>query len=379
MLSGRGPRADVYADDPLGYCREYLGVQLWDKQREVIEKLMTPPYQVLVRAGHNVGKTFVAACLASWFYDSFNPSLTLCTAPTKASLRDVLFAELRKLRPSQDGFPPKDTLLQDTPTHLTAPHHTSSHLITTHQHCVRGLTTAKSEAFQGRHCERLLLIYDEAVGIEPQLFEVGRSLFTGSPGQGWVCFYNPTNPGSQVYREESSGQWNMVTMSQFDHPNVAAELGGHDPPYPSAVRLTQVIRDMDHYGARIDPTKPPRDGEVALSEKLRWKPGPLADCRILGRWPRGLGNNVWSDGLWEQMEKVRLEVNPDWFVQIGCDVAAYGLDETAIVVKQGPCVLHAERHNGWGPQQTMLYLKELCHRFCGRREPRSVAVLIWTR
>jgi hypothetical protein len=35
----------------------------------------------------NVGKTFVAACLASWFYDSFNPSQTLCTAPTKASVR----------------------------------------------------------------------------------------------------------------------------------------------------------------------------------------------------------------------------------------------------------------------------------------------------
>jgi hypothetical protein len=241
---------------------------------------------------------------------------------------------------------------------------------------VRGITTAKSEAFQGRHAERLMLVYDEAVGIEANFFEVGRSMITGSPRQGWVCFYNPTNPGSQVYREESSGQWNSVTMSQFDHPNIAAELAGQDPPYPSAVRLSQVVRDMDNYGARIDPDKPPQDGEVALSPQLRWLPGPLADCRILGRWPRGLGNNVWSDGLWERMEKVRLDVNPDWFVQIGCDVAAYGLDETAIVVKQGPCVLHAERHNGWGPRQTMNHLKELCHRYCGRRAPQSVACLI---
>ena len=89
-----------FPDNPLVYCREYLGVELWDKQREFIEKLVTPPYQVLVRAGHNVGKTFIAAFLASWFYDSFSPSRTLCTAPTKASVRDVLFAELRKLRPT---------------------------------------------------------------------------------------------------------------------------------------------------------------------------------------------------------------------------------------------------------------------------------------
>jgi hypothetical protein len=87
ILAGFRPKANEFADDPLGYCREYLGLKLWDKQREIIEKLMTPPYQVLVRAGHNVGKTFVAACLASWFYDSFNPSQTLCTAPTKASVR----------------------------------------------------------------------------------------------------------------------------------------------------------------------------------------------------------------------------------------------------------------------------------------------------
>ena len=87
ILAGFRPNANEFADDPLGYCRVYLGVKLWDKQREIIEKLMTPPYQVLVRAGHNVGKTFVAACLASWFYDSFNPSQTLCTAPTKASVR----------------------------------------------------------------------------------------------------------------------------------------------------------------------------------------------------------------------------------------------------------------------------------------------------
>ena len=173
ILAGFRPKANEFADDPLGYCREYLGVKLWDKQREIIEKLMTPPYQVLVRAGHNVGKTFVAACLASWFYDSFNPGQTLCTAPTKASVRDILFAELRKLRPNQEGFLPKDTLLQDKPptSAITHHHHPPPSPTTTHHHCVRGLTTAKSEAFQGRHCERLLLIYDEAVGIEPQLFE----------------------------------------------------------------------------------------------------------------------------------------------------------------------------------------------------------------
>jgi len=201
ILSGRRPRANEFPDDPLGYCREYLGVTLWDKQREIIEKLMTPPYQVLVRSGHNVGKTFVAACLMSWFYDSFDPGITIATAPNKASLRDVLFAELRQIRPNQDGFLPKDTVLEPRNIAVITRHHAPSCASTRHHHWVRGITTAKSEAFQGRHAERLLLMFDEAIGIDAQLFEVGRSLFTGCPGQGWVCFYNPTDAGSQVYRE----------------------------------------------------------------------------------------------------------------------------------------------------------------------------------
>jgi hypothetical protein len=81
ILAGFRPKANEFADDPLGYCREYLGVKLWDKQREIIEKLMTPPYQVLVRAGHNVGKTFVAACLASWFYDSLRRTSQVAAQP----------------------------------------------------------------------------------------------------------------------------------------------------------------------------------------------------------------------------------------------------------------------------------------------------------
>jgi len=188
-------------------------------------------------------------------------------------------------------------------------------------------------------------------------------------------------------------------MSQFDHPNIAAELAGRNPPYPSAVRLSQVVRDMDHYGTRIDPEKPVQDGEVRISRQqqsaggsedrqplptadcrlptdYRWLPGPLADCRILGRWPRGLGNNVWSDGQWERMENVRRPVDPNWLVQIGCDVAAYGNDDTAIVVKKGMCILHSERHNGWGPQMTVGRLKELCHRYCGKQRPESVPCLI---
>ena len=51
---------------------------------------------------------------------------------------------------ANDWLSLKETLLHDTPTHLTTPQHTSLHLITPHHYCVRGATTATSEEFSGR-------------------------------------------------------------------------------------------------------------------------------------------------------------------------------------------------------------------------------------
>ncbi len=373
LLRGKRPRAGDYPDDPIAYCEQHLGVKLWQKQIEVLEKLQTPPYRVLVRKGHNIGGTFLAACVVSWFYDSFNPGIALATAPTQASVRDLLFAELRKLRrKDMRGFLPKDTRIYDH-----------------EEHWVHGLTAGKGESFQGRHKEHILLAYDEAVGIDPIYFEVGRGMFTGCDGQFWLGFYNPTDPSSQVYDEEASGGWHVVTMSQFEHPNVLAELRGDDPPFPSAVRLVQVIRDMDEWGERIPLSEVYREGEVSLKHPVtgeilfRWIPGPLADCRVLGRWPRGSGQTVWSEDLWNKVEATRFEIDPNWKVWIGVDVAFFGTDETVIVVKIGPCIVHVERHAGWGPKRTCERLKTICEDWKGpstnpyhRGNPKSIPCLI---
>ena len=115
-------RTDHHWDNPVRYCRvsrKYggLGIKLWPKQEEVLQKMMQPPHKVLVRAGHNVGKTFLAACIASWFYDSFDPGKCIATAPTKDSVRDLLFAELRKLRRGDPKLLPADTRLFDHAQH----------------------------------------------------------------------------------------------------------------------------------------------------------------------------------------------------------------------------------------------------------------------
>lgn len=354
---GKRPRRTDYADDPLDYIEEILRVELTPKQIEVVQKLRTPPYKVLVRAGHSVGKSFLASCLLSWHYDSFPESYSILTAPTQQSVQDVVFAELRRRRRGDLKLMPKAATLFDNESHW-----------------LKGFTASRGEAFSGRHLKHMMFQYDEATALGKDYFDSGRSMFSGTADMGWICWYNPIDISSQVFEEESAGGWHLVTMSQLDHPNVLAELEGRDPPYPGAVRLAQVIENMDAYcDGRIRVGSEPQENEVFLLRpgetqetcQLRWLPTPDADSRVLGRWPTQSGSTVWSDGLWRKVEATRIELNPHWKVWIGCDVAFYGDDQTVFVVKQGPCIVHIERHSGWGPKRSCERLKELCERFKG--------------
>src|SRR5687767_6829393 len=94
----RGSKASIYdryEEDPEGYARDILDVIWWDKQLEVVRALQTPPYRVLVKASHKVGKTHLGGGLVNWWYDVHDPGLCLTTAPTDRQVKDLLWKEVR--------------------------------------------------------------------------------------------------------------------------------------------------------------------------------------------------------------------------------------------------------------------------------------------
>src|SRR5471032_82156 len=71
-----------YQKAPIRYMREVLGVDPWAKQQEIARLLLTPPYKVLGKACHGVGKTHANACLTSWWFDTHpEDSAVITTAP----------------------------------------------------------------------------------------------------------------------------------------------------------------------------------------------------------------------------------------------------------------------------------------------------------
>lgn len=337
----KGTSVNRYGTDPVGYARDVLSVDWWSKQQEIAQALLTPPYRVLVKACHSVGKTYLGGSLVNWWFDSFNPGLTLTTAPTDRQVQDLLWKEVRGQRRQRGGFPgPRVSRLESSPDHFA-----------------HGFTARDGDAFQGHHSEHTLIVFDEAVGVAPIFWETAESMFEGK-GHAWLAIFNPTDTSSQAYLEELSGNWHVISMSSLEHPNILAELQGEPAPYPGALRLERLNDRLKAWcqpvvGQRkfTDIEWPPGSGEYL-------RPGPIAEARLLGRWPSTATNGVWSEAVWTEAEQSTI-VEADEPVEIGCDVARFGDDFTSIHVRRGPMSLHHETANGMATNETAGRLKQL--------------------
>jgi hypothetical protein len=349
-----------YSGRPLDYIRDVLHIQLWAKQAEIAESLLRPPYRTLVKASHNVGKTFLAAALVSWWFDTFDPGLVLTTAPTEVQVRDVLWKEIRTQREAvgRGGFRgPKMPRLESSANHWAF-----------------GFTARDGEAFQGRHAEHVMIIFDESVGVEPIFWETAKSMF-GGQGHAWLAIHNPTDTTSQAYLEESTGNWNVISMSALEHPNILAELQDQPSPFPSAMRLARLDEMLREWCSPVGGERRATDIEWPPTSGTWLRPGPLAEARLLGRWPSQGTYGVWSDADWQAAETTVL-TEPDGMIEIGCDVARFGDDWTAIHIRRGGVSLHHEAANGWSTSETAGRLKQLAREWGTRLHLDPTRVLI---
>jgi len=110
-----------------------------------------------VRSCHGAGKTATAARCVLWFLACFEGSRVITTAPTRAQVQDVLWREIAWAYRQSAGLIGGEltgTRLEIAPDWLAL-----------------GLATDQPERFQGHHSEHLLVVVDEASGVDEGIFE----------------------------------------------------------------------------------------------------------------------------------------------------------------------------------------------------------------
>lgn len=351
-------RFRAYADNPTGYARDVLGIEWWSKQIAIAESVRENR-RTVVYAGHSVGKTHGIAGVAQWHFDCFSPSITLTTAPNWTSIYDLLWGEIRAQRPEHLPGRLMQLRLDGGPMHYAKGHNAES-----------------SSGFQGRHEARQLIVLDEAMGIPPYIWEATNAMMT-APFCRAIALGNPTETSGEYYDIRESPDWNVITISCLEHPNIAAELAGETAPYPKAVSLVWV-REMlkDHAVTTRRPTAdsfefPPGSGEW-------YDPDDIFRSRVLGLFPKQSASAVWSEAWIQAARRAPLAWLDDDVPAIGADIARFGDDSTVLYGGRGPVVTHREAYTKQDTMETTGRITELADALAAMHgwEPKKVEIKV---
>jgi phage terminase large subunit len=192
--------------DPVLFASHVLGLDLWPREAEILRSIKTQR-RTAIKACHSVGKTFTMAVAALWWLSRYREGIVLTTSSTQRQVRTQLWLEIHRLvKGARVPYPElKATEIKFRDENNFA----------------IGFSTNQSENFQGYHGKYVLIIADEAPGIESRIWDAVAGTMAGGVVH-IVMAGNPTVPSGAFYDAftRERGLWNCHTISVFDSPNL---------------------------------------------------------------------------------------------------------------------------------------------------------------
>lgn len=310
---------------PADYIRNHCGWYIWAKQKE-IANAMVRNERVAVPASFGCGKTYIAARIAIWFLMNHRNSVVVTTAPTARQVRDLFWAEVRNANNTS-----KRILTPTRPLTTTWRIDDKWYMI--------GFSTKDGDVdkFTGYHSDHLLLVFDQACGIAPNVWFAGEGLMTSSHVR-WLAISNTTDSQSEFAniclpdRKSEYGDWKVIKIKAADTPNVAS--GSNLIPGLINAKWLENKRKIWSY---LD---------------------PMWQIFVEANFVEASAMVVLSETMRKEVFEEKIE--PDFEnIEIGIDVADEGIDRTSWFVRAGGRLLFIEYVNGYSPTRVVKKTQEI--------------------
>ena len=268
-----------------------------DQQKEFLNSLVRNK-RVSVKAGRGVGKTGALAFAVIWWHTLFAHARSAVFSPSFGQLQSVMWPELAKWISEStlaDCFEHTATRLylkEDPKRNFSEPR-----------------TANKPEAARGLHAVNLMIIIDEASGVEDEIYNVLSGSLTGGITNKMVLMTNPSKTSGFSYDSHNKFKrfWQTFTFSSEDSPIV-------DKDWLKEWHEKYVTPTFVHDMYKIE---------------------------ALGEYPDGNADSFFT--LAEIRDATnRFNASKDGPVELGVDVARKGDDVTAIAVRQGMYIYSGE-------------------------------------
>lgn len=210
VLEGMAPPERRWKIDPVAWAEEKMGLELWSKQKEILQSVADNPLTAVMSC-HEIGKSFSAAVIVSWWIDTHPPgsAFVVTSAPTDKQVKAILWREIGRLHRS--GNLPGRTNLSEW--------YIGSELV------AFGRKPADHDptAFQGLHAKYMLLLFDEACGMPKSMWDAGSSLVANEYGR-TLAIGNPDDPMSEFAKKcKPDSAWNVIQIGYESTPNFTGE------------------------------------------------------------------------------------------------------------------------------------------------------------
>lgn len=301
-----------YRDLPVEFAREILGVT-WTDEIQVIARALLKHKKIVVPAGHAVGKTHGVAGIALWWL-STRETKVVTTAPTWRQVKDLIWRELRSQHRKSDKPLPGN------------PNQTEWNL-NEDIWFATGISTNDPTRFQGYHAEELLIIIDEACGIESFIWEaIEDGLAVGDKNK-ILAIGNPTDPTARFARAVRSADWKTFSLSCLDHPNIKEGKSVIKGAVSVGWVEDRIERWCIPYEDIVEEEQP---ADVFEYKGQQYIPNDMFRVRVLGEFPIEGGNQIFPlSYIWKAFN--REPKDPEGSTHMGLDIARFG-DDTSVLI-----------------------------------------------
>lgn len=300
-----------YREHPVEFARKILQVEWTEAVQDIAKALLTHD-KIVVPAGHAVGKTHGVAGIVLWWL-STRKTIVVTTAPTWRQVVDLIWREIRyQHRHAIKAIPSKPiTVKWDIEEDWYA----------------IGLSTNKPERFQGYHSGELLVILDEACGVERFIWESIEDGLAVSEGNKILAIGNPTDPTSRFAQVCRSSDWKHIKLSCLEHPNVVQGK--------SVIRKAVSVKWVRDRVQRWCTPYNPLPDEVIPADVFEFEgefyiPNDMFRIRILGDFPIEGGRQI-IPLSYIHRAFYRDPVEPHGANHIGLDIARFGEDNSVLI------------------------------------------------
>ena len=316
-----------YQQDPVGFCRDILGIEPAPAQIRVLEAVRDHR-RVAVASGHRVGKSSAVSMLALWWFCSFPGARVVLSSVTSKQVDGVLWREIRRLWLGAK-FPIGGDMHELARSGLKAPDLRE----------IVGYTSREAEGFQGFAGPNMLFILDEASGISDAIFEALKGNLAG--GGKAILIGNPTKTDGEFFEAfhdaKKKPMYHSFQLSSEDSPNV---LEGREV-FPGLATREWIEDCRREWGTEH----------------------PLYKIRVLGKFVLNEEGRCLSIHDIEQAEHRWANASDEGELRIGLDPAGPGDggDDTAIAVRRDKKVLQIYAESGLTEDAIVVKLQGVIH------------------